>query len=173
MTLVYIHILFRKRAAVTSLAFIPPQISKMHPRGDVTCTLTAETSDMVYSAGILVFTIRNGEVYLLLGRDRSDNSFSDFGGRQEDIDGNDPKVTAAREFFEESAGQLIDQDEVMARLSDPACHVTVMSRTMGLSVYHMFCMYIPYVSHYTSSFAKSAKFLRAIKCHRIHREEFD
>jgi hypothetical protein len=44
---------------------------------------------MSYSAGVLPFTIKNGTVYFLQGRDRSDGAFSDFGGKAEDIDGDD------------------------------------------------------------------------------------
>ena len=55
-----------------------------------------------YCAGILPYQVNeNGEVCLLLGQDEN-NKWSDFGGKSEIYDGYNTKVTAIREFFEET-----------------------------------------------------------------------
>ncbi|GAQ91709.1 ribonuclease III [Klebsormidium nitens] len=74
---------------------------------------------MIYSAGCLPFTVKNNQIYFLLGKDRTDGRESDFGGRSEDVDKGDPKRTAIREFYEETIGMILDMEEVEARLKDP------------------------------------------------------
>ena len=55
-----------------------------------------------YSAGILPYTFdQNGKLLFLLGKD-NDGDWSDFGGRCEFKDRNEPKNTATREFYEET-----------------------------------------------------------------------
>lgn len=121
---------------------------------------------MSYSAGVLPFTIKNGTVYFLLGRDRSDGAFSDFGGKAECVDDNDPKRTAVREFYEETAGTVLDLDACAARLQEDACHDVVVSRTMGGNEYRMYIVQIPYLSSYPRSFEKTMRFLRYMKANR-------
>jgi predicted NUDIX family NTP pyrophosphohydrolase len=121
---------------------------------------------MSYSAGVLPFTIKNGTVYFLLGRDRADGAFSDFGGKAECVDEDDPKRTAVREFYEETAGSVLDLDACAARLQEGACHDVVVSRTMGGNVYRMYIIYIPFLSSYPRSFERTMRFLRYMKANR-------
>ena len=60
-----------------------------------------------YSAGIIPYTIRNNQIYYLLGRDWRDEGWSDFGGKCEEDDKNKPKSTAIREFYEETMGSVL------------------------------------------------------------------
>lgn len=126
---------------------------------------------MMYSSGVLLYTVKNDQVYFLLGKDRQDGSYSDFGGRSEDQDGGDPRATACREFYEETAGAVLDLDSIEARLVDRKCHLEIQSRTMGNSLYYQYVVYIPYMANYTSNFMKTVKFLRYIKCHRRYMEK--
>ena len=121
---------------------------------------------MIYSAGCLPFTVKNNQVYFLLGKDRTDGRESDFGGRSEDVDKGDPKSTATREFYEETIGMILDMEEVEARLNDPECHVEIKSRTMGGGTYTMYCINIPYMNLYVPAFQRAMKFLRNTKAHR-------
>ena len=126
---------------------------------------------MSYSAGVLPFTIKNGTVYFLLGRDRSDGAYSDFGGKAEDVDEDDPKRTAVREFYEETAGAVLDLDACAARLHEDACHDVVVSKTMGGNTYLMFIVHIPFLSSYPRAFERSMRFLRYMKANRKYLEK--
>jgi 8-oxo-dGTP pyrophosphatase MutT (NUDIX family) len=58
-------------------------------------------TDIPFAAGILVYTILNGNVYFLLGLEKSNNKWSSFVGSSEI--GEIPQITAYREFHEETA----------------------------------------------------------------------
>ena len=60
--------------------------------------MSKETS---FAAGILIYTIFNGELYFLLGLEASNNKWSSFVGSSE-LD-EIPQMTAYREFHEETA----------------------------------------------------------------------
>lgn len=64
----------------------------------------------MYSAGILIYFIQNDVAYFLLGKD-SFGYWSDFGGKEDFIDLKNPLYTAAREFYEETAGVLYSRLE--------------------------------------------------------------
>lgn len=56
-----------------------------------------------YAAGILPYIKIDNKTYFLLGKDKR-SKWSDFGGKSELKDNNNPKNTAIREFFEETSG---------------------------------------------------------------------
>ena len=58
-----------------------------------------------YAAGILPYYKNNNETYILLGRDKR-MKWSDFGGKCEIKDNQNPIYTASREFFEETSGAI-------------------------------------------------------------------
>ena len=58
-----------------------------------------------YAAGILPYYKTNNETYVLLGRDKR-FKWSDFGGKCELKDNQNPIYTASREFFEETSGSI-------------------------------------------------------------------
>jgi ADP-ribose pyrophosphatase YjhB (NUDIX family) len=60
--------------------------------------MSEETS---FAAGILIYTIFNGDIYFLLGLETSNNKWSAFVGGSEI--GEIPQMTAYREFHEETA----------------------------------------------------------------------
>ncbi|GAQ90388.1 hypothetical protein KFL_006340075 [Klebsormidium nitens] len=121
---------------------------------------------MSYSAGILPVSRYKGELLVLLGRDRVDGQWSDFGGRSEGEDRNDPKRTACREFFEESMGVVLDIDAIRARLQCPKCHSLIESRTMGGQVYSMYVVGVPFFHTYGTLFQKVARFARYMDAKR-------
>lgn len=126
---------------------------------------------MSFSAGVLPVSRYKGELLVLLGRDRADGQWSDFGGRSEAEDGNDPKRTACREFFEESMGVVLELDAIRARLQCPKCHTLVESRTMGGQIYSMFIVGVPFFHSYGSSFLKVARFARYMEAKRRFMEK--
>ena len=71
----------------------------------------------MYSAGILLYSQHNHELYFLLGKDCKYNSWSDFGGKCDNEDINDPLKTASREFFEETCGIFISKHHMYSILS--------------------------------------------------------
>lgn len=121
---------------------------------------------MSYSAGILPVSRFKGELLVLLGRDRVDGQWSDFGGRCEAEDRGDPKRTAAREFFEESMGVILGIDGIRERLDCSKCHSTIESRTMGGQKYSMYIVGVPFFQTYGSQFLKVARFARYMEAKR-------
>lgn len=127
---------------------------------------TRQVHTMSYSAGILPISRFNGELLVLLGRDRADGQWSDFGGRSEAEDRGDPKRTAAREFFEESMGVVLSIEAVGARLDCSKCHTKIESRTMGGQSYSMYVVGVPFFHTYGSQFLKVARFARYMEAKR-------
>lgn len=60
------------------------------------------------SAGIIPYSKKNDEIYLLFNKNNK-NVWTYFGGHRELIDGNSPKRTAIREAFEESYDIIINR----------------------------------------------------------------
>jgi len=94
-----------------------------------------------YSAGILPYTIRNNEIYYLLGRDWRDEGWSDFGGKVEDKDNNDTLNTAIREFYEETMGCVLSENEIKSKLKNNIPK-NIKSVTLNGSPYYMYFIYI-------------------------------
>jgi hypothetical protein len=106
-----------------------------------------------YSAGVLPFTIVDERIYFLLGADRVEMVFSDFGGRAEADDLGNHRTTAAREFFEETAGMVMDFGSAHARLLDmhrPQC--VIHSTTYGGMVYFMHVLDVPWTPEAVTAF---------------------
>ena len=71
-----------------------------------------------YSAGILPYTFdKKGKCHFLLGKDL-EGDWSDFGGRCEFADKNEPTNTAAREFYEETLGSVMTVPEVLEKITN-------------------------------------------------------
>jgi hypothetical protein len=117
-----------------------------------------------YSAGILPYTFDpNGKCLFLLGKD-NDGDWSDFGGRCEYKDKNDEKVTAAREFFEETLGSVLNINECIEKIIENETRVTtnvtkVLSQTLNGSPYHMFLLNIEFLN-YPEIFNKTSNFIK-------------
>jgi hypothetical protein len=111
-----------------------------------------------YSAGVLPYTFdQTGKCFFLLGKD-NDNDWSDFGGRSEFRDHNEPINTASREFYEETLGSVMSISESIGKLGHGK-PTTILSKTLNGSPYYMYLMYVDYYN-YSDSFNKTASFLK-------------
>ena len=112
-----------------------------------------------YSAGVLPYTYdQNGTLLFLLGKDL-DGDWSDFGGRCEFKDHNDPINTASREFYEETIGSVLSITDCIQKISN--CHENniVLSKTLNGSPYYMYCMYTDFLN-YSDTFCKTTNFIK-------------
>lgn len=112
-----------------------------------------------YAAGILPVTWHDGQLLFLVGQDVRDRSWSDFGGKCERVDKNDPLNTATREFYEETYGCVVDQRALRHRLAPSNC-LALRSRTQNNHPYFMFVVELPYQPHLRNAFHKALAFLR-------------
>ncbi len=111
-----------------------------------------------YSAGVLPYTFdQNGKCFFLLGKD-NDNDWSDFGGRCEFRDHNDPLNTASREFYEETLGAVNTIPEIYEKISQNNV-IKIVSKTLNQSPYYMYLVYIENLN-YSESFVKTSNFLK-------------
>jgi hypothetical protein len=111
-----------------------------------------------YSAGILPYTFdQNGKCFFLLGKD-NDNDWSDFGGRCEFKDHNEPINTASREFYEETLGSIMSIQECIEKLNGNP--LKIVSKTLNGSPYYMYMYYIDYSNNYIETFQKVSNFLK-------------
>jgi hypothetical protein len=109
-----------------------------------------------YSAGVLPYTFdQSGKLFFLLGKD-NDDDWSDFGGRCEFKDKNDPINTASREFYEETLGAVLNIQECTDKITDKK---KIISKTLNGSPYYMYFIYIDY-TNYSDSFNKTSQFLK-------------
>lgn len=117
-----------------------------------------------YSAGILPFTIRNNQIYYLLGRDWRDEGWSDFGGKVEDKDSNSVIKTAIREFYEETMGSVMHEQELVQLFDNHRTNTTrvVRSVTLNGSPYYMHFVFIQ-DDEYSKYFNKIYNFLKYSK----------
>ena len=111
---------------------------------------------MSYSAGILPYTIYNGQIYFLLGRTKYDGSWSDFGGGEEKSDKN-VHQTAIREFYEETIGTVQDISHLKNTFKKKNFNEFTGLTTRGRQ-YHMFLIFIPH-KNYTLAFKKNLSFV--------------
>ena len=65
----------------------------------------------MYSAGVLIYFIQDGEINFLLGKDAY-GTWSDFGGKADLLDNNDPTMTASRECYEETSGVICSRARI-------------------------------------------------------------
>jgi hypothetical protein len=109
-----------------------------------------------YSAGILPYSYdQDGNLFFLLGKD-NDGDWSDFGGRCEFRDQNNPKNTASREFYEETLGSILNIKESLEKLND--CK-KIESKTLNGSPYYMYFVFVDF-NNYTDTFNKTSSFLK-------------
>jgi hypothetical protein len=109
-----------------------------------------------YSAGILPYSFdQNGQLFFLLGKD-NENDWSDFGGRCEYKDQNEPINTATREFFEESLGAVLNIQECIKIINE---NNKIVSKTLNGSPYYMYPIYIEYLN-YSDTFQKTKEYLK-------------
>jgi hypothetical protein len=111
-----------------------------------------------YSAGILPYTYNlQGQCLFLLGKDY-EGDWSDFGGRCELKDRNDPINTASREFYEETLGAVMDISECNKKIINGK-PIKIVSKTLNGSPYYMYLLYVEN-ANYPENFIKTSNFLK-------------
>jgi hypothetical protein len=115
---------------------------------------------MVASAGILPMSRDDrGDVVFLVGKDLRDGVFSDFGGKTEAVDQNDPVNTATREFYEETLGSLCNSPyDIRQRVRELS--VCLFGFTKNQHVYRMYVMEVPFCAEIPARFKKMMNFLK-------------
>lgn len=108
---------------------------------------------MRIAAGILPYAFVDGKVYYLLGKDTSSNTWSDFGGKCEPVDSNNPVNCAVREFNEETLGIIVDPKTLKSLLHQAP--KKVVSRKQYL-IYYMYLVEVPYLPFLRSVFRRVA-----------------
>ena len=110
-----------------------------------------------YGAGVLPFTKYKNTLYFLIGRNKKENTWSDFGGCCERSDNGSHTETAAREFYEETIGSVQEIDTVKKILSDGHDSILINTQSSKGMPYKMYIMYIPYKC-YRTHFLNNYKF---------------
>lgn len=124
-----------------------------------------------YSAGILPFYVKNKTIHFLLGRD-PDGKWSDFGGRSEGQDQGRWDMTAAREFYEETIGSVMDIPTILSRMQNKKNHIKVKGKTYSGSPYFMYVVRIPYKESYRQYFHSTLSFIKYTHDHQAKKSPF-
>jgi len=126
---------------------------------------------MQYAAGVLPIAWIHGRMAVLVGRDVRAGTWSDFGGKCEKID-RDVASTAAREFWEETCGVLMDLRTARSRVTPGQC-VVFRGATQNRHPYWEFVIEVPFVPHIRDAFARFVSFLKHRNVHRAYVEKTD
>lgn len=125
-----------------------------------------------YAAGILPLAWYEGTALFLVGRDLRDDTFSDFGGKCERQDKNDPMNTSVREFYEETLGMVLPAKALRQRMQPHNC-LCLRSKTQNGHPYYMYVVEIPYMPHLRNAFHKTLTFLKYRNLHKVYVEKTD
>lgn len=123
----------------------------------------------MYAAGVLPIAWIADAMYVLVGKDLNE-TWSDFAGKSEKSD-KDVQTTAAREFWEETYGVLMDAKTMRSRLV-PDISVVLVGRTQNLHPYYCFVTEVPFIGHLRDAFRKHLGFLRQRRMY-MHIEKTD
>mgnify|MGYP006270213867 CR=1 FL=1 len=129
----------------------------------------AQGTTPMYAAGVFPICWIDDELFFVVGKDARDDTWSDFAGKCEKID-RDVESTAAREFWEETYGVLMDAKTMRHRLSSALC---LHGRTQNSHPYYCFVTEVPFVPHVRDTFRKHLAFLRQRNVHRVYIEKTD
>jgi hypothetical protein len=113
----------------------------------------------VYSAGILPFNLKGKNIYFLLGKD-PDGKWSDFGGRSEIGDNSRWDLTAAREFYEETIGSVMDIQTVTHKLQNKKNCLKLKDKTLNGYPYYMYVLRTPQKDIYRHNFRSTFLFMK-------------
>jgi len=119
------------------------------------------------SAGILPYSVVDDRVYLLLGCESCDGSWSDFGGKMEIEDGEDSVQTACREFTEETLGVIMSLNDIKNKIKQSVCLNSV---TYSGQVYLMYMVQIPWCAQHSVYFSKTYQFMGRLNHNPIYRK---
>lgn len=117
------------------------------------------SADYEYCAGVLPYTSFNNNVYFLLGKSRRSGRLITFSGKNSEFDATRVD-TAAREFFEETLGAVMDRSTITAILN--RTKTILESKTPRGQPCFTYVVEIPFRKHYSLCFAKTRCFLEAI-----------
>lgn len=123
----------------------------------------------MYAAGVLPICWINDEMYILVGLDVRDSTWSDFAGKYEKKD-KDVKWTASREFFEETYGCLFDARTMRNRLDHS---IEIQGRTQNHHPFYCYIVEVPFLSHLRHAFRNQLTFMKQRNVHRMYLEKSD
>jgi hypothetical protein len=126
------------------------------------------THNEIYGAGVLPFYINNGNIFFLLGKD-PDGKWSDFGGRSESFDEGRWDVTAAREFYEETIGSVMDTQTILTKIQNRP-NLRIKDKTQNGYPYYMYVIKIPYKDMYRYNFKSTFSFMKYINSTSEHKK---
>ncbi len=154
----------KKTYAEVSIGNIYSENHEINPKDDILSAIQYKIKKNEfekYSAGILPFYIKNKTIYFLLGKD-NEGKWSDFGGRSEISDKGRWDVTAAREFYEETIGSVIELSTMVTKLQLNRNYIRINDKTLGNSEYYMYVVKIPYKEIYRHNFISTLSFINYI-----------
>lgn len=108
-----------------------------------------ETQQKEYAAGVVFYYVNKKHVYFLLGKDMR-YKWSDFGGKQEAQDHNNPINTAARECYEETMGVIYSMEELKYILQ--RCPKYVIGKSYLNKTYYMFMIQLHKLYNFSNDF---------------------
>lgn len=123
----------------------------------------------MYAAGILPICWVGTEMFVLVGLDVRDGTWSDFAGKYEKKD-KDIKWTASREFFEETYGCLFDAKTMRARLEHA---IEIRGRTQNHHPFYCYIVEVPFLPHLRHAFRNQLTFMKQRNVHRMFLEKSD
>lgn len=112
-------------------------------------------------------------MYVLLGKDKVEGCFSDFGGRNDDSDRGNEINTAMREFYEETCGVVLDKKALKNRMSNKENYIIIHSKTLKGYQYTTYVLQVPYSEYHRSNYRKALTFLKYIKVPKQYLEKSD
>ena len=115
--------------------------------------------DYSYCAGVLPYTEFNHTIYFLMGKSRRHGRLITFSGKNDHID-TEIEETAAREFFEETLGSVMDKQTALMHIRKT--NITLHSRTPRGMPCYTYMIQIPFKKLYAVVFHKTRDFLSEI-----------
>lgn len=125
-----------------------------------------------YAAGILPITWVDNTAMFLVGKDLRDDTYSDFGGKNERVDRNDAISTSVREFYEETLGMVLPAKALRQRMRPTNC-LCLASKTQNGHPYYMYVVEVAFMPHLRNAFHKMLAFLKYRNMHKLYVEKTD
>jgi hypothetical protein len=112
----------------------------------------------MYAAGVMLIAWNGSEICTLLGKDQY-NTYSDFGGKADLLDGGIPYLTAAREMYEETLGIFYTQYEIAHMIYNGPY---IQSKSYTNKPYYMYILWIDYNVLYNLDFNTAFNYISTI-----------
>lgn len=114
-----------------------------------------------YAAGILFYYKTRKKIYFLLGKDFR-YKWSDFGGKSENKDNNNPHTTASRECYEETMGVIYDKLQLKYYTTIKKSDY-VIGKSFLNKDYYMFLVKLDSMYNYNQDFMLMRHLLKSIE----------